>query len=256
MKYCENCGNPLDDNAMICPHCGQAVETVYAPPVSPAQPVENTAYMPAENQVAVQAVDDEKKQKKLKILTIALIALPILIVLLDIIAFTTAKPVEATPYYASAATKGDYVSTDIAYIEPLAKMNSVDSETQEVKSTKSYYCLAVTTGYDVLVANVPTEYYEQTLSIYSDNYDSESNTIIDSSKYITIYADVADLKQDLIDLYPEALNSDNLVRLNNQQLDVHASPKTQMNGALLIISFLLFVGLIVVIILRKKAKAS
>ena len=31
MKYCQNCGTQLDDNAYVCPTCGMRAEPVHAP---------------------------------------------------------------------------------------------------------------------------------------------------------------------------------------------------------------------------------
>jgi len=44
MRYCSNCGAPLDEDALFCPDCGTKVEVPQAPSLEPAaaQPVENT----------------------------------------------------------------------------------------------------------------------------------------------------------------------------------------------------------------------
>lgn len=59
MKTCNECGNPIADNASFCPQCGApapaAVQPQPAQPVQPTQPVQPVAAQPAPQPIQINA---------------------------------------------------------------------------------------------------------------------------------------------------------------------------------------------------------
>lgn len=252
---CAKCGAELQQDAVFCVQCGEKISVANEvsnpampekPPVvnnaANTNPVFNQAFAPVAGEAVAEA---ENKKKKAKIFRWILIGIAVLFLIFAVITSKSSKPVPYTSY-TDYSQIDDYVAVNVQYVDTLATEDTIDSETKEVKSTQRVFCFAITDDNYVCILDVSKTVYDEQLSHLEDNlYSSDS---------VTVYANVKELNKKLIDLYPDVLTDDTVDTLNNQELKVIPSAKENMNGTLMLITFLLLVSFFVVLFLRKKFK--
>ena len=204
MKYCQNCGNVMEDTAVLCGRCGKqadaAVKPTVASGVSNKKPIDIILY---------------------GILTFIFFAASLSLIVMAIIGFAKGKKAEGQYVQPSVLTEdsviGDYVTLDI-----ISSTVCYESYSEKTKATQYVYCIAYDTDGYMLFLKVPNSFYETNLKSLPDILDmNESEEVPENPAVLTLYGTVSSVDQELINY--DAKNVANI----DKQIDIMASPKKQ-----------------------------
>lgn len=204
MKYCQNCGNVMEDTAVCCGRCGKqadaAVKPTVASGVSNKKPIDIILY---------------------GILTFIFFAVSLSLIVIAIIGFAKEKKAEWQYVQPSVLTEnsaiGDYVTFDIT-----GTTVCYEAYSEKTKAVQDVYCLAYSTDGYVLFLKVPNSFYETNLKSLPDILDmNESEEVPENPAVLTLYGTVSSVDQELINY--DAKNVANI----DKQIDIMASPKKQ-----------------------------
>lgn len=203
MKYCQNCGNVMEDTAVCCGRCGKqadaAVKPTVALGVSNKKPIDIILY---------------------GILTFIFFAVSLSLIVMAIIGFAKGKKAEGQYVQPSVLTEnsviGDYVTFDIT-----GTTVCYESYSEKTKATQYVYCIAYDTDGYMLFLKVPNSFYEANLKILPDSFDMyDSGEIPENPVTLTLYGTVSNVDSELIEY-----DADNVTNID-RQINILKSPKT------------------------------
>lgn len=203
MKYCQNCGNVMEDTAVCCGRCGKQADAAVKPTV--ASGVSN--------------------KKPIDIILYGISAILFFVISLTLIvsAITTlAKGQNAEVQYVQPSVLsedsviGDYVTLDI-----ISSTVCYESYSEKTKATQYVYCIAYDTDGYMLFLKVPNSFYEANLKILPDSFDMyDSGEIPENPVTLTLYGTVSNVDSELIEY-----DADNVTNID-RQINILKSPKT------------------------------
>ncbi len=203
MKYCQNCGNVMEDTAVCCGRCGKqadaAVKPTVASGVSNKKPIDIILY---------------------GILTFIFFAVSLSLIVMAIIGFAKGKKAEWQYVQPSVLTEnsaiGDYVTFDIT-----GTTVCYEAYSEKTKVVQDVYCLAYSTDGYVLFLKVPNSFYETNLKSLPDILDmNESEEVPENPAVLTLYGTVSNVDSELIEY-----DADNVTNID-RQINILKSPKT------------------------------
>ncbi len=204
MKYCQNCGNAMNDADERCGMCGCGGGNI---------PVQVTAGSSA----------FAKKPKD--IILHGLSAILFFVISLSLIVaaiITLAKGQNAEIQYVQPSVLsensvvGDYVTLDI-----VSSTVCYESYSEKTKATQDVYCIAYNTDGYLLFLKVPNSFYEANLKILPDSFDMyDSGEIPENPVTLTLYGTVSNVDSELIEY-----DADNVTNID-RQINILKSPKT------------------------------
>lgn len=203
MKYCQNCGNVMEDTAVFCGRCGKQADAAVKPTV--ASGVSNKK----PNDIILHGIS-------------AILFLVISLTLIVSAIITLAKGQNAEVQYVQPSVLsedsviGDYITLDI-----ISSTVCYESYSEKTKATQYVYCIAYNTDGYMLFLKVPNSFYEANLKILPDSFDMyDSGEIPENPVTLTLYGTVSNVDSELIEY-----DADNVTNID-RQINILKSPKT------------------------------
>lgn len=203
MKYCQNCGNAMNDADERCGMCGMRADI-------PVQPT------------AASSVPDKKPNDIILHGLSAILFFVISLTLIVSAIITLAKGQNAEVQYVQPSVLSEYsVIGDYVTLDIISSTVCYESYSEKTKATQYVYCIAYNTDGYMLFLKVPNSFYEANLKILPDSFDMhDSGEIPENPVTLTLYGTVSNVDSELIEY--DAENVANIDR----QINILKSPKT------------------------------
>ena len=203
MKYCQNCGNAMNDADERCGMCGMRADVPVQPTAASSMPDKKP------NDIILHGIS-----------AILFFAISLSLIVSAIITLAKGQNAEVQYVQPSVLSEdsviGDYVTLDI-----ISSTVCYESYSEKTKATQDVYCIAYNTDGYLLFLKVPNSFYEANLKILPDSFDMyDSGEIPENPVTLTLYGTVSNVDSELI-----KYDADNVTNID-RQINILKSPKT------------------------------